>query len=54
MIVQQRDHCRLLVKINVIYKKSPVGFVMRWLLLWGDVIMMGKQLKNLKRLAEKT
>ncbi|MFC1998278.1 hypothetical protein ACFLVR_01370 [Chloroflexota bacterium] len=54
MIVQHRDHCRLLIKINVIYKKSVMGFIMRWLLPWGYVIMMGKQLKNLKKLAERT
>ena len=54
MIVQHRDHCRLLVKINVIYKKSIMGFIMRLLLPWGDTIMMGKQLKNLKKLAERT
>ena len=54
MIVRHRDHCRLLVKINVIYKKSIMGFIMRALLSIGDVIMMGKQLKNLKKLAERT
>lgn len=54
MIVQHRDHCRLLVKINVIYKKSVMGYIMRLLLSLGDTIMMGKQLKNLKKLAERT
>ena len=54
IIVQHRDHCRLLVKINVIYKKSVVGYIMRALLSLGDAIMMGKQLKNMKRLAERT
>jgi len=46
VIVQLREHCPLLIKIIVIYKKSPVVFIMRWLLPWGDVIMMGKQLKT--------
>jgi hypothetical protein len=54
MIVEHRDHCRLLVKINVIYKKSIMGYIMRCLLSLGDAIMMGKQLKNLKKLAERT
>jgi hypothetical protein len=31
-----------------------MGFIMRWLLPWGDTIIMGKQLKNLKKLTETT
>jgi hypothetical protein len=30
MIVQHRDYCRLLVKINVICRKSPIGFIMHY------------------------
>ena len=54
MIAPNREQCRLLVKINVIYKRSLMGYIMRVLLSLGDVIMMAKQLKNLKKLAEKT
>lgn len=44
--------CRLVAKINVRYpRKSPWSF-MRWLLPWGDLLMMRKQLLTLKHLSE--
>ena len=43
---------RLLVKLGVQYPRTVHGWLMRKLLPWGDLIMMRRQLLNLKRLAE--
>ena len=43
---------RLLVKIAAAYPPGPAGWAFRWLMPWADLIMMRKQLLNLKRLAE--
>ena len=45
-------HCRLVAKLRVRYPGRPVGTWMRWLLPWGDLLMMRKQLLTLKHLAE--
>jgi hypothetical protein len=44
--------CRLLVKIVVRYPQGLAGALMRWGLPWGDLVMMRRQLLNLKALAE--
>jgi len=44
--------CRLLVKLIANYPRNAKGCVMKMLLPWGDVIMMRRQLLNLKQLAE--
>ena len=44
--------CRLLVKLVVQYSRTLTGRFMRGFLPWGDLLMMRKQLMNLKRLAE--
>jgi hypothetical protein len=44
--------CRLLVKLIVKYPRGLYGTLMRVLLPPGDLIMMRRQLLNLKRLAE--
>ena len=44
--------CRLLVKLVVRYSPTVMGRFMRRFLPWGDLVMMRKQLMNLKRLAE--
>ena len=44
---------RLLAKICVRYRRGVSGWFMRVLLPWGDLIMMRRQLLNLKRLAER-
>ncbi|MGH9874020.1 MAG: hypothetical protein ACRD9S_16335 [Pyrinomonadaceae bacterium] len=49
-----RRSCRLLVKLIVKHPRGLYGRVMRAVLPWGDLIMMRRQLLNLKRLAEKT
>jgi hypothetical protein len=46
--------CRLLVKLVATYLSGVKGRMMRALLPWGDLIMMRRQLLNLKRLAEET
>ncbi len=49
-----REETRLVAKILFKYPSGLLGWVMRVLLPWGDLIMMRKQLLNLKRLAENT
>ena len=44
---------RIVIKIAVRYPPPPHGWLVRLLLPWGDLIMMRKQLLNLKRLAER-
>jgi hypothetical protein len=44
--------CRLLVKISIQYPRGLMGTLMRAGLPWGDLVMMRRQLLNLKRLAE--
>jgi len=46
--------CRLLVKLIVKHPPGLYGRIMRTVLPWGDLIMMRRQLLNLKRLAEQT
>lgn len=48
------DSCRLLVKLIANYPPGIKGSIMRALLPWGDLIMMRRQLLNLKRLAEQS
>jgi len=44
--------CRLVLKGHVRYPRNSFGFWMRWLLPWGDLLMMQKQFLMLKHLAE--
>ena len=44
--------CRLLVKLIVKHPPGLYGRLMRIVLPWGDLIMMRRQLLNLKKLAE--
>lgn len=46
--------CRLLVKLIARHPPGIYGKIMRTVLPWGDLIMMRRQLLNLKRLAEQT
>lgn len=52
ILPQEPDRCRLLVKIVVRYPRGFRGALMRWGLPWGDLLMMRRQLLNLKTLAE--
>jgi hypothetical protein len=51
---EEADSCRLLVKLVVKCPNGIKGSLMRTLLPWGDLIMMRRQLLNLKQLAEQT
>jgi hypothetical protein len=42
------ERCRLLVKLIARYSRGVYGKVMGRLLAWGDLIMMRRQLLNLK------
>ena len=46
------ERCRLLVKIVVRYPRGVRGALMRHVLPWGDLVMMRRQLLNLRTLAE--
>ena len=48
------ESCRLLVKLVVRYPRGSLGWVMRRVLPWGDMVMMSRQLRNLKQLSEPT
>jgi hypothetical protein len=48
----ETEICRLLVKLLVKYPNGIPGAAMRRFLPWGDMIMMRRQLLNLKTLAE--
>ena len=47
------DATRLVVKLTACYPASPIGYATRWILPWGDLVMMRRQLLNLKGLAER-
>jgi hypothetical protein len=53
VVVPRRDGgSRLIVKLTVRYPPGPLGWTVRWLMPWADLVMMRKQLLTLKRLAE--
>lgn len=52
VLPQTPDRCRLVVKLLVNYPPNLRVRFMRWFLPWGDVIMMRRQLRTLRRLAE--
>jgi len=52
VVPQGARRARLVVKVLVHYAPGPIGWAVRLLLPWGDLVMMRKQLLTLKRLAE--
>jgi hypothetical protein len=46
--------CRLVVKLLARYPRGPLGRMMSVFLPWGDLVMMRRQLLNLKSLAEQS
>lgn len=51
---ERAGSCRLIVKILAAYPPGPIGQLGSWVLPWGDLVMMRRQLLNLKQLAEST
>ena len=51
---QGAGECRLLVKLLVRYRGGPVGWLTRFLLPLGDLVMTRRQLSNFKRLSEQS
>lgn len=54
VVAHSPDRCRLLVKLVFKCPPGPIGWIERLLLPWGDLVMMRRQLLNLKELAERT
>jgi hypothetical protein len=52
IVPRDADTCRVLVKTVVNHRVGPLGWLMRLLLPWGDLIMMRKQLHSFKQLSE--
>jgi len=54
-LIEAREpgHSRLLVKIEIVYPRNPLGWLQSLLLPLGEWIMMRRQLLNFKRLAER-
>jgi hypothetical protein len=52
IVPQATAVCRLLVKLVIEYPRTFRGRLLQSLLPWGDLVMMRRQLLNLKRLAE--
>ncbi|MEE8278360.1 MAG: hypothetical protein V3R89_06530 [Thermoanaerobaculia bacterium] len=53
IVPQAVERCRLLVKILIATSPATLAWPVRWLLPWGDLVMMRRQLLNFKRLAER-
>jgi hypothetical protein len=54
IVPEDAGRCRLLVKLVSRYPPGFTGRLMRWGLPWGDLLMMRRQLLNLRRLAEQS
>ncbi len=53
MIIPGQASCRLLAKLCVARRSGGVAAITRLLLPWGDLVMMRKQLRTLRDLAER-
>ncbi len=53
IIRQKHQVCRLLVKILVNYPKGIPGVLLQYILPYGDLVMMRRQMINFKALCEK-
>ena len=52
IVPRSAGECRLLAKVRVRYPPSAMGWLMRTVLPLGDLVMMRRQLLNLKGWAE--
>ena len=51
VIPENEQRCRLLVRTRIRYPRI-LGILLRFALPWGDLIMMRRQMQNLKKLSE--
>ena len=54
IVPEDAARCRLLAKLVARYPPGFKGALMRWGLPWGDLVMMRRQLLNLRKLAERS
>lgn len=52
IVPQSEQRCRLIVKLRIVYPRKGFWSLMRYILPWGDLVMMRKQLLTFKQLAE--
>jgi hypothetical protein len=52
IIKQESSSCRLICKANMKYKQNLAGYFAKKILPWGDLVMMRKQMLNIKRFTE--
>jgi hypothetical protein len=53
IVPQVNGDCRLLVKLLIRYPRGVLGVLTQFILPWGDLIMMRRQLLNFKKLSER-
>jgi hypothetical protein len=52
LVTPREAGARLVVKLQIRYRRTPTGLILRRVLPIGDLVMMRKQLRTLRRLAE--